>query len=54
MIYTFIKNNEKIFPIERCAKVLQVGQRLLSMEKPVCFREKTKLNLLKQNNFHLF
>ena len=27
MIYTFIKNNEKIFPIEKMCKVLQVGQR---------------------------
>ena len=27
MIYTFIRNNEKIFPIEKMCKVLQVGQR---------------------------
>ena len=27
MIYIFIKNNEKIFPIEKMCKVLQAGQR---------------------------
>jgi putative transposase len=27
MIYVFIKNNEKIFPIEKMCKVLHVGQR---------------------------
>jgi transposase InsO family protein len=27
MIYSFIRNNEKIFPIEKMCKVLQVGQR---------------------------
>lgn len=27
MIYVFIKNNEKIFPIEKMCKVLQVGRR---------------------------
>nr|WP_246022118.1 IS3 family transposase [Flavobacterium cellulosilyticum] len=27
MIYTFIKNNEKIYPIEKMCKVLEVGQR---------------------------
>jgi hypothetical protein len=27
MIYIFIRNNEKIFPIEKMCKVLQVGQR---------------------------
>jgi transposase InsO family protein len=27
MIYTFIKNNEKIFPIEKMCRVLQVGRR---------------------------
>ena len=27
MIYTFIRNNEKIFPIEKMCKILQVGQR---------------------------
>ena len=27
MIYTFIRNNENIFPIEKMCKVLQVGQR---------------------------
>lgn len=27
MIYTFIRNNEKIFPIEKMCKVLQIGQR---------------------------
>lgn len=27
MIYTFIRNNEKIFPIEKMCKVLQVGQK---------------------------
>ena len=27
MIYTFIRNNEKIFLIEKMCKVLQVGQR---------------------------
>ena len=27
MIYTFIRNNEKIFPIEKMYKVLQVGQK---------------------------
>ena len=27
MIYTFIRNNEKIFPIEKMCNVLQVGQR---------------------------
>ena len=27
MIYSFIRNNEKIFPIENMCKVLQVGQR---------------------------
>lgn len=27
MIYTFIKNNEKIFPIEKMCQVLQVGRR---------------------------
>jgi hypothetical protein len=26
MIYVFIKNNEKIFPIEKMCKVLQVGR----------------------------
>jgi ribosome-binding ATPase YchF (GTP1/OBG family) len=30
------------------------SKELLSMEKPVCFRENKELNLLKQNNFHLF
>ena len=28
MIYTFIKNNEKIFPIEKMCKVVQVGKRI--------------------------
>jgi hypothetical protein len=41
MIYTFIKNNEKIFPIEKMCKVLQVGQRVLSMENQ-SVSEKTK------------
>jgi hypothetical protein len=41
MIYTFIKNNEKIFPIEKMCKVLQVGQRDLSMENQ-SVSEKTK------------
>jgi aspartokinase len=27
MIYTFIKKNEKAFPIEKMCKVLQVGQK---------------------------
>jgi len=27
MIYIFIRNKEKIFPIEKICKVLQVGQR---------------------------
>ena len=27
MIYSFIRNNEKIFTIEKMCKVLQVGQR---------------------------
>ena len=27
MIYTFMKNNEKIFPIEKMCRVLQVGRR---------------------------
>jgi putative transposase len=27
MIYSFVRNNEKIFPIEKMCKVLQVGQR---------------------------
>jgi hypothetical protein len=37
----FHQNNEKIFPIEKMCKVLQVGQRSY-WKKPVCFREKTK------------
>jgi hypothetical protein len=32
MIYTFIKNNEKIFPIEKMCKVLSWSKELLSME----------------------
>jgi hypothetical protein len=27
MIYTFVTNNEKIFPIEKTYQVLQVGRR---------------------------
>jgi putative transposase len=27
MIYTFIRNNEEIFPIEKMCKMLKVGQR---------------------------
>lgn len=27
MIYTFIKNNEGIYPIEKMCKVLEIGQR---------------------------
>lgn len=27
MIYTFIRNNEKLFPIKKMCEVLQVGQR---------------------------
>jgi hypothetical protein len=52
MIYVFIKNNEKIFRLKRCA-VLQVGQELLSMEKPISDR-KQRVVLVKENNFHLF
>jgi hypothetical protein len=47
MIYTFIK--EKIFPIEKMCKVLQVGQRSYYQWKSQSVSEKNKeLNLLKQ------
>jgi hypothetical protein len=39
MIYTFIKNNEKIFPIEKMCKVLQVGQRVIINGKSVSERK---------------
>jgi hypothetical protein len=40
MIYTFIRNNEKIFPIEKMCKVLQVVKEAIFNGKPVCFSEK--------------
>ena len=36
MIYIFIQNNEKIFPIEKMCKVLQVGQRSYYQWKSQC------------------
>jgi hypothetical protein len=54
MIYTFIKNNEKIFPIEKMCKVLQVGRVIINGKASLFQRENKELNLLKQNNFHLF
>jgi hypothetical protein len=53
MIYS-IKNNEKIFPIEKMCKVLQVGQGVINGKASLFQRENKELNLLKQNNFHLF
>jgi hypothetical protein len=55
MIYVFIKNNEKIFPIEKMCKVFQVGQRVIINGKANLFLIGNKeLCLLKKNNFHLF
>ena len=45
MIYAFIRNNEKIFPIEKMCKVLQVGQRSY-------YQWKSFMNVkLKTNNY---
>jgi hypothetical protein len=53
MIYTFIKTMKRYFRLKRCARILQVGQRII--QKTSLFqRENKELNLLKQNNFHLF
>jgi hypothetical protein len=53
MIYVFIKNNEKIFPIEKMCKVLHVGQ-LLSMESQSVSDRKQRVVLVKEkNNFIL-
>jgi hypothetical protein len=58
MIYVFIKNNEKIFPIEKMCKVLHVGQRsyyqwksqsVSDRKQRVVLVEKT-LFILSQNN----
>jgi transposase InsO family protein len=40
MIYTFIKNNEKIFPIEKMCQVLQVGRRSYYDWKSQCVSDK--------------
>jgi transposase len=42
MIYTFIKTMKRYFRLKRCKSIASWSKELLSMEKPVCFREKTK------------
>jgi hypothetical protein len=46
MIYTFIKKNEKIFPIEKMCKVL-VGQRSYYQWKASLFQRKQRAELVK-------
>ncbi|MEZ7500420.1 IS3 family transposase [Flavobacterium sp. Arc3] len=49
MIYTFIRNNEKIFPIEKMCKVLQVGQRSYFQWKSGSISDrKQRVELLKE------
>jgi hypothetical protein len=47
MIYTFIKNNEKIFPIEKMCKVLQVGQRSYQWKSQSVSERKQRAELVK-------
>ena len=42
MIYTFIKNIEKIFSIEKMCQVLQVGRRSYCDWKSQCVSDKNK------------
>jgi len=42
MIYTFIKNTEKIFPIEKMCQVLQVGRRSYYDLKSQLFQTENK------------
>ena len=46
MIYTFIRNHEKIFPIEKMCKVLQVGERSYYHWKSQCVSERKQRVLL--------
>jgi putative transposase len=49
MIYIFIRNKEKIFPIEKICKVLQVGQRNYYQWKSQSFSErKQRAELVKE------
>ena len=49
MIYTFIRNNEKIFPIEKLYKVLRVGQRSYYQWKSGAFSDrKQRAELVKE------
>jgi hypothetical protein len=48
MIYVFIKNNEKIFPIERCAKFSKLVKGLLSMESQSVSDRKQRVVLVKE------
>jgi hypothetical protein len=49
MIYAFIKKKgNEHFPIERCVKYYQVGQRSYYRWESVSFRQKTKTELVKE------
>jgi hypothetical protein len=46
MIYTFIRNNEKIFPIKKMCKVVQVGQRSYYQWKSGAISDRKQKNVL--------
>ena len=56
MIYDFIKNNEKVFPIEKMCQVLQVSSSgYYRWKRKIISNRILKMNLIKEKiNFHLF
>jgi hypothetical protein len=49
MIYVFIKNNEKIFRLKRCAKFSTLVKGVIINGKPICLIGNKELCLLKKN-----
>ena len=49
MIYDFIKNNEKVFPIEKICQVLQVSSSgYYSWKRKIILNRILKMNLIKE------
>lgn len=50
MIYSFIKNNEHVFPIEKMCKVLSEHWKLLPMEKKIITAGQQRKKAIKNRN----